>query len=102
MPAVLLRMFTLADMLQDLSGLGIYSIKASVPSPVLHVLCANVSEKDLEPIVYELWPGVHGPVDMSQWPRQVDFNDLNHYRINTTVDNVFGWGERHKQRPPRS
>ena len=85
---------------EDLDGLGLYSIQASLPSPVVHVLCANMEREELAPIIYEAWPRLPGPVNMSSWPQQVDFKDLDSGHIKTTVDDLFHWGEQYDQKPP--
>ena len=41
---------------EELNSEGTYSLRASVPSPVLNVLCANMNETELAPIVYDMWP----------------------------------------------
>jgi hypothetical protein len=73
----------------ELDGLGIYSIHASVPSPVLHVLCANMNRSDLAPIVYEAWPNAITPVNGS-WSNLVPDKDKETSN-KTAVDEIFGW-----------
>lgn len=42
-------------------GLGEYSIQASVPSPGVNVLCANMSSDEMAPMVYGAqWPSFNG------------------------------------------
>lgn len=43
-------------------GLGEYSIQASVPSPGVNVLCANMSSAEMAPMVYATWPSFNGTV----------------------------------------
>jgi hypothetical protein len=40
----------------DLAGLGEYEIRASVVSPSVNVLCVNMAEAELAPLVYTQWP----------------------------------------------
>ena len=44
-------------------GLGEYSIEASVPSPGINVLCANMSTDEMSPMVYSAkWPSFNGTI----------------------------------------
>ncbi|KAK5719396.1 hypothetical protein LTR15_007919 [Elasticomyces elasticus] len=74
----------------DLDGLGTYNIRASVPSPVVHVLCATLDETQLQPFVYELWDNATTPVDMSNLP--LPLGPYDPYLGGTALDDVFGWG----------
>jgi hypothetical protein len=82
------------DLLQpeELNSEGTYSVRASVPSPVLNVYCANLNKDELEPIVYDEWPN-NANVDIYNW------NDLraNATTMNkTVVDDLFGWTKQDK------
>ena len=78
---------------QDLDGLGIYNIRASVPSPVVDVLCANVEDSDIKDIVYsETAQGKRKPLNISTYPAEVNFTALNNFNITTPLDDIFGWG----------
>jgi hypothetical protein len=77
------------DILQpeELDNMGIYSLKASVPSPVMHVLCANMEREELRPIIYETW-NERETVNISSWMKQMN----NATTTNSTkVDDLFGW-----------
>ena len=41
-------------------GLGEYTVEASVPSPVINVLCASMNINDLAPMVYTNWTSFNG------------------------------------------
>ena len=41
---------------EDLAGVGEYSIRASVVSPAINVLCVNMNSTELAPLVYTEWP----------------------------------------------
>lgn len=74
---------------EELDSEGTYSLTASVPSPVMHVLCVNMNETELAPIVYDAWPN-HEPFNVSKW------NDVkgNATTTNVTVvDDIFGWND---------
>lgn len=87
--------------LQELDGLGIYNIRASVPSPMVNVLCANVEESDITDIVYETSPqGKEHPLNFTSWPLAANFSDLNDFKIKTPLDDLFGWGNETGQHPP--
>ncbi|MCJ1425910.1 hypothetical protein MMC29_003811 [Sticta canariensis] len=91
---------------QDLNGLGEYVIRASVPSPVVNVICANAADHELDPLVYETWPNAtlnkEASLNITTWPE-------NHYLPNATtwldqnktaLDEVFQWGGNYaRQRP---
>ncbi|KAK4982912.1 hypothetical protein LTR66_009043, partial [Elasticomyces elasticus] len=55
---------------EELDGLGVYSLRASVPSPVIHALCVNMNSKELSPLM------------------------LNSSNLGkpSAVDEIFGWG----------
>ncbi|OCL08619.1 hypothetical protein AOQ84DRAFT_37209 [Glonium stellatum] len=72
---------------EELDGLGIYSLHASIPSPVIHVLCANMNRTELAPIVYEAWPDAELPVNLSSWNSITTKTTTN----KTVVDDLFGW-----------
>jgi hypothetical protein len=72
---------------EDLDGLGVYRIHASVPSPVVHVTCAMLSKDDLRPLVASLENHTL-PEDMNV-PK---LNTSDVYRGGTSLDKIFGWG----------
>ncbi|KAI0455950.1 hypothetical protein F5B21DRAFT_513748 [Xylaria acuta] len=82
----------------ELMGLGEYSIRASVVSPVVNVMCVNMNEDELAPLVYTRWPNARtkNVTDISEqkigvpdWGRDVSQEWINH----TVVDDIFKWGE---------
>ncbi|KAK7183842.1 hypothetical protein DPSP01_004462 [Paraphaeosphaeria sporulosa] len=74
---------------EELNSEGTYSLRASVPSPVMHVLCANVNETELAPIVYDVWPN-NETVTITNWVSEGV--QANATTKNTTVlDELFGW-----------
>ncbi|KAM0424505.1 hypothetical protein ACHAPT_010219 [Fusarium lateritium] len=79
---------------EDLGGLGGVNIKASVASPTLNVLCANVDEDELKPIIYEAWPESNTK-NVSEW-----FAEGGNWNNKTVVDDIFGWGDQEKRRRP--
>ncbi|CAG8067920.1 unnamed protein product [Penicillium salamii] len=82
------------------TGEGKYDIKASVPSPALNVLCAGMTAKELEPMVYNLWP--EGSINFNattysgKEPDDIPRTFLNR----TKVDDIFHFGPKHGQYPP--
>ncbi|KAI9839538.1 MAG: hypothetical protein M1819_002164 [Sarea resinae] len=83
---------------KDLQGLGAYSVIASVPSPAVNVLCANMSYDELKPIVYYEWPAV--VVDLDVWPSQLPLASSTYWGNKTAVDDIFGFGEKYGRRAP--
>lgn len=79
------------DILQpeELNSEGTYSLKASVPSPVVNVLCVNMNEDELAPIVYDTW-NEDEVVNITTWdsPGLMDNATTN---ATTKVDEIFGW-----------
>lgn len=77
---------------EELNSEGTYSLRASVPSPVMNVLCANVNETELKPIVYDLWPN-NETVTGTNWVKEGI--QANATTSNTTVlDKLFGWSKK--------
>ncbi|PVI07262.1 hypothetical protein DM02DRAFT_513286 [Periconia macrospinosa] len=72
---------------EELNSEGTYSIKASVPNPVLNVLCANMNREELKPIVYDEWPNGEG-VTFANWAT-LSANATT--KNDTVVDDLFGW-----------
>ncbi|SLM38744.1 hypothetical protein LPUS_09061 [Lasallia pustulata] len=88
---------------QDLNGLGEYYIEASVPSPAVNVLCANMTKEELTPLVYSLWPkfaAANAALDASLYPNGYDIPMYPDWMNATTVDDLFGWGKKYGRRPP--
>ncbi|KAF2236621.1 hypothetical protein EV356DRAFT_498166 [Viridothelium virens] len=84
----------------DLDGLGIYNLKAAVPSPVVNALCVQMTEDELKPLVYSEFPGAI--LNTSSWPQQLD-NLAPGYKFNLTgtkVDQIFNWSNSTGQWPP--
>lgn len=76
------------DILQpeELNSEGSYSIHASVPSPVMHVLCANMKEDELSPIIYDTWNGE--VINGTSWGTLKNNATTTN---KTVVDDLFGW-----------
>lgn len=92
----------------DLSDIGEYAIRAGVVSPAVNVMCVNLSEEELEPLVYTAWedavtdnttvPGQRkGHED---WQDEVPVIDEDEYLNQTKVDDIFRWGPKYHRRPP--
>jgi hypothetical protein len=79
------------DILQpeELSSEGNYFIRASVPSPVMHVLCANMNKEELKPIVYDEWPDKVEKVTIGNWESKLKYFATTNN--DTVVDELFGW-----------
>jgi len=72
---------------EELNSEGTYSLRASVPSPVMNVLCANLNEEELSPIIYNKWPN-NKDVTMENWDK---LRDNATTKNKTVVDEIFGW-----------
>lgn len=98
------------DILQpdDLAGVGEYSIRASVVSPAVNVMCVNLGRDELSPLIYTRWPNAR--TEFTDVPGQrigVDdwFDDVPHpsddeWLNRTAVDDIFRWGPEYHRRPP--
>ncbi|KAI4639209.1 hypothetical protein J4E93_009387 [Alternaria ventricosa] len=75
---------------EELNSEGTYSLRASVPSPVLNVLCVNMNETELEPIVYDAWND-YEVVDLLSWGNVPGIRDNATTTNKTVVDEIFGW-----------
>lgn len=77
---------------EELDSEGTYTLRASVPSLVMNVLCANMLKDELKPIIYDEW-NTHENVTISNWTR--DKLQANATTTNkTVVDDIFGWTKR--------
>ncbi|RMZ77162.1 hypothetical protein DV737_g4494, partial [Chaetothyriales sp. CBS 132003] len=61
----------------ELEGSGEYYLSASVPAPILNMLCVGLSEVELEPLVYNNTAGPKPPGEIET----------------TAVDNIFGFNQ---------
>lgn len=73
---------------EELNSEGTYSLRASVPSPVMNVLCANMNKDELKPIIYDEWNDelVNITTWHTLWNNATTSNK-------TKVDNIFGWND---------
>jgi hypothetical protein len=67
-----------------------YSLWASVPSPVMKVLCVHMNRTELEPIVYDAWPN-NEVVNLTSWGNYGGIRDNATTTNRTVVDELFGW-----------
>ncbi|KAH6690316.1 hypothetical protein F5X68DRAFT_229650 [Plectosphaerella plurivora] len=92
----------------DLADVGEYAIKAGVVSPAVNVLCVNMSEDELKPLVYTAWP--HATNDTTvvpgqwighqNWTQEVPATEQDGFLNRTVVDDIFRWGPDYERRPP--
>lgn len=82
---------------EDLDGLGIYRLNASVPSPVVNVLCATLSEDHLAPLIFDQWRESNGTLGTEIPYDKFDYTDQHPrpYFGGTTLDDIFEWGEQY-------
>jgi len=84
---------------EDLDGVGIYNIRAAIPSPYINVLCANMNGSELAPLIYANQSNVtlNYTQDLpTNW--LTNFNFTGFANLTTAVDDVFGFDE--NNRPP--
>lgn len=73
---------------EDLDGQGVYRIHASVPSPVVYVTCAMLTQDYLKPVVASL--SNHTLSDDLKVPQ---LNTSDPFRGGTSLDDIFQWGK---------
>ena len=78
-------------------GLGEYYLRASVPSPVFNILCADLTKEELTPFVYTLWDrklwtnGTEGAApNATNWPNDFTLDIPSEYET-TAVDDLFAF-----------
>jgi hypothetical protein len=91
---------------EELGGVGEYILNASVVSPTINVLCVNLNQSELAPLIYTEWPGVNYP-NNSDSGQRILAEDWNSYASfdsewgnSTAVDDIFEWGEKYGRYPP--
>jgi hypothetical protein len=92
----------------DLADVGEYAIKAGVVSPAVNVLCVNMSEDELAPLVYTAWENANvtnttvagQTIGHMGWHEEVPAMGEDEYLNRTVVDDIFRWGPEHQRRPP--
>lgn len=76
----------------DLDGAQI-NIRASVPSPMVNVICVTMNQEDLKPFVYKLWDETSEDWDFTEgagWPDNYEYAD--HYLTRNGFNEIFKWG----------
>ncbi|KAM9879217.1 hypothetical protein VDGL01_06652 [Verticillium dahliae] len=92
----------------DLSDVGEYTIRASVVSPSVNVLCVNMEETELAPLIYTTWPNADTSptgvgdqrIGSDNWRDDVPNMAKDEWLNRTVVDEIFKWGPEYKRRPP--
>ncbi|QDS73583.1 hypothetical protein FKW77_001325 [Venturia effusa] len=81
----------------ELDGMGIYNIRAAVPSPYVNVLCANAAGADIAPLVYANQTNVrlNATQDFAElsthwYTVSMNWTEFNSAKPNP-LDEVFGW-----------
>lgn len=77
-------------------------------SPAVNALCVNLSEDELEPLVYTAWENaltnettVEGQrIGHEGWQEEIPVIDEDEFLNRTEVDDIFAWGPKYKRRPP--
>ncbi|KAH8805016.1 hypothetical protein F5884DRAFT_439238 [Xylogone sp. PMI_703] len=91
----------------ELAGVGEYMLRASVVSPTVNVLCINMDQDELAPLIYTTWPHaktIDGPIPgqkvaWSGWKDDVQVSDEGSLN-STVVDDLFEWGPKYQRQPP--
>lgn len=80
---------------EDLSNVGGFYMKAAVVSPTLNILCVNMDEDEIAPLVYAEFP--HGEKEgFERWAGK----EVTKWDNSTVVDDVFRWGSEYGRRRP--
>lgn len=78
----------------DLAGAQI-NIRASVPSPMVNVVCVTMNQQDLKPFVYSLWDEAPENWTYSYgagWPKNYGYSNPYLGPNGTQFDDTFQWG----------
>ncbi|KAE9376051.1 hypothetical protein N431DRAFT_543398 [Stipitochalara longipes BDJ] len=91
---------------KDLEGVGEYSVRASVVSPTINVLCVNMNSTELKPLVYTQWPYAktnnsdNGKIAWSGYQNEIQLQPGQTWLNKTVVDDIFEWGATYARQPP--
>jgi hypothetical protein len=96
---------------ENLGGVGEYRVRAAVVSPAVNVLCVNMNETELAPLVYVTWPnavfdtgtllpGQRLPKADGSWKNQAQNVPGQTFFNRTVVDDIFEWGPEYQRQPP--
>jgi hypothetical protein len=90
---------------EDLAGVGEYSVRASVVSPSVNVLCVNMIDSELDPLIYSSWPNAipsrsDVPGLQPGYQDGVQLLPGQLYLNSTVVDDIFEWGAAYDRQPP--
>jgi hypothetical protein len=77
---------------EELEGLGSYDVNGSVSSPVLHTLCATVSEEHISSLMADRY-GFSSSSNTSNKSTDYAMHDYYPYLNGTRLDHIFKWGE---------
>lgn len=73
---------------EELNSEGTYSLRASVPSPVMNVMCVQMNKTELAPIVFDTWND--DVINITSWVGG-KLADKATTTNKTVVDDIFGW-----------
>lgn len=94
---------------EELEGLGEYRIEASVISPSVNVLCANMNKSAVAPLIYTTWPNAKVTNTSSMPGQELAWSGYKHeiqllpnqsYLNSTDMDDIFEWGPKYSRQPP--
>ena len=94
---------------EDLDGLGEYSVRASVVSPSINVLCVNTNKTELDPLIYTSWPHANTSdspdvagqkIPMPGYLNEMQLAPGKEFLNSTTLDDIFEWGPNYDRQPP--
>jgi hypothetical protein len=74
---------------EELNSEGTYSLRASVPSPVINALCVSMDKEELRPIVYDTWNDQER-VNVTSWTPTGLMSKATTTN-KTKVDDIFEW-----------
>lgn len=94
---------------EELEGVGEYAIRASVVSPAVNIVCANMNATELAPLIYVTWPNattVNATNQVGQkqpwagYQSEITVLPGETYLNSTVVDDIFQWGAAYGRNPP--
>lgn len=92
--------YSLSTSLTASQRLGEYHLSASVPSPSVNIICSNVTEDELNPLVYSKYPDAKGKeLNAGTW-WNISLPQEPNLMNNSDLDDVFEFGWKHGRSRP--
>jgi hypothetical protein len=93
----------------ELKGVGECSLSALVVRSAVNILCANVNETEIAPLIYVTWPDASTSISKDNpnqelasagYANNIQLLSGQFYLNSTAVDDIFEWGVKYGRQPP--